>query len=90
MPGTTVAGISTKEIDDSGTIWLASVDTGTGQPPVDLIVRFYVSESRQEYWLASPLTRELAGVISAIAVQVLVERSIDAARDAESDSGGGE
>jgi hypothetical protein len=90
MPGSTIAGISTKEIDDFGTIWLASVDTGTGQPPLDLIVRYYVSESSEEYWLATPLTGQLSGAINAIATQLLIERSIDAAREAEVDSRGGD
>lgn len=90
MPGKTVAGISTNEINDRETVWIASVDLGAGQPPVELVVRLFVSETGQTYWLASPLTRELSGAINAMATRLLIERSIDAAREAEADRQGGD
>jgi hypothetical protein len=90
MPGKTVAGISTNEVNDRETVWVASVDLGAGQPPVEVIVRLFVSETGQTYWLASPLTHEMSGAVDAMATRLLIERSIDAAREAETDRQGGD
>lgn len=89
-PGAVVNGISTKAIDDEEAIWLATVDSGATQPPIELVVRFFVSESGDEYWLATPLTADLAVALNAVAVRTLVERTVEADRENRSgaDKGG--
>jgi hypothetical protein len=68
---------------------MVAVDVGPDRPPLDVIVRFYVSETGKEYWRPSALIQDLAAVVEAVAVKTLIQREIDALGDNGVESSGG-